>query len=294
MQEFEQFLIKQQLRSSTIKEYVPAVIRFVEWYEHTVSSFDITKLENSDISVTYSDYLINERKLHANTVNKQLAALRKWLEYHQRAGRFNDAIDIRNVPISTNNTPRSLSRKDVSAILYAIEQEKNPFLRSRDRCMVFLGLYRGFRTEDVVSLNIDDVVMTQGRQKIIVRESKGGVFSEVDLSGSKRLIGAINDWLDERRKSKFAHSPYFFISFRSSRPTQGVIDKMIKRLQDRSGVDFTFHVLRHTFGYRVQQITKDIRKTKEAMRHSDIRSTVIYTQPTKEDMQNIYSQLEEW
>jgi integrase/recombinase XerD len=106
--------------------------------------------------------------------------------------------------------------------------------------------------------------------------------------GSRKVLGAIHDWMEERSKGKYADSPYFFIIFRSGHPTHGAVEKMVKRIRERSGVFFTTHMLRHTHGHDIQEETKDIRKTQEALRQRDNRSTVIYTQLSKEEMQAIY------
>lgn len=291
MQEFEQFLIKQQLRPKTILEYVPAVIRFTSWYEDNYDeSLDITSLQDSHL-IQYRSFLIS--RLHARTVNKNLAALRKWLVFQQRKGLWNSPVELSDVPIAHKQEPRWLPKKDVSAILYAIEQEKNDFLRARDRCMVFLELFRGLRIDESLSLRMDDVILTSGRQKLIIREGKGGVYGELDISGSRKVLGAIRDWMDERIKGKYADSPYFFISFNSGHLTYGAVEKMVKRLRRRSGVFFTTHMLRHTHGHDIQEQTKDSRKTMQALRQRDIRSTVIYTQPSKEEMQTIYKDVED-
>lgn len=292
--DFQEFLSQQYLSERTIYEYVRALDRFVLWYKQTYGEpFHPEKLQKKDPH-TYVAYMRHTKKLSAPTINKNQAALRKYLEMLQRKGLWSYGINLPDVkaqymPVA----PKWLQPSEVMAILHAIEQEENEFLRARDRCMCYFELYRGIRIGESMNLEINDVVMTPGKQRIIIRSGKGGKYAEVDISDSRKLKGAIQEWIEVRAKAKHASSPYFFISFRSGKVSYRSVMRMIERIRERSHVDFTTHQLRHTFVREYLKISKDPRLTKEAARHSDFNTTLIYTQPSQAEINEFYRGIEE-
>jgi integrase/recombinase XerD len=57
--------------------------------------------------------------------------------------------------------------------------------------MTYLELYRGIRIGESMDLKMDDVILTPGKQKIIIRQGKGAKYDEIDIVGSRIIIGAI-------------------------------------------------------------------------------------------------------
>jgi integrase/recombinase XerD len=261
--------------------------------ETTGQSFGIDRLDESQI-IQYRVYLIKIKKLVPKTINKYLAAIRKWLQMQKRLGNWSHEINVPDVKEQKKKrAPRWLEPQDIAAILYGVDQEKNEFLKVRDRCMTYLELYRGIRIGENMDLQMDDVILTPGKQKIIIRQGKGGKYDEINISGSRKLIGVIQEWIDVRSSAKYAMSPYFFISFRSGQVTTGVINKMVDRIRERSNVDYTTHQLRHTFIHDVEVETGNLRLTYELARHSDFNTTILYTQPSNKEVNNLYRKLDE-
>lgn len=292
LEDFRAFLNKQELNKKTIYEYEREVNRFYLWYEKTNNnSLVVSNLLEKDL-LDYRSYLLMVRKLAPSTINKKLAGLRKWLHFLQRQGIWLKEINVPDIKQQKNNrAPKWLKPSEVSAVLYGIEQTKNEFLQARDRCMIYFCLYAGLRIGEVMSLQLDDLVLTPGKQKIIIREGKGNKYGEVPLV-SKKLRKAINVWIKERASSQFAQSSYLFVSLRASKITIGTVNKMVERIKRNGNVDFTTHQLRHTFAYHIQDITGDIRRTQELLRHSNINTTAIYTQPSEDDLRNILSDID--
>lgn len=285
METFKLFLENQQLREKTIYEYTTAVERFFAWYEQSQGEKldDLSKLNEEDL-LTYRSYLLSVQKLKPETINKNLAALRKWLRWLQGKGKWTKKINLPDIPKQEKYTsPKWLQPSEVSAILHGIEQTKNDFLRSRDRCMIYFCLYTALRIGEVTQLHVDDLILTPGKQKVIIREGKGGKYRKVPIVNTK-LKSAINSWLEERATSKFASSPSLFISFRSEKLTIGAIDKMVKRIQKSAHVEFTTHQLRHTCLHAFYDITKDLRLTQMFAGHDSPNTTAIYTNPGEDQL----------
>ena len=292
LEDFITFLNKQELNKKTIYEYEREIHRFYLWYEKTNNgSLVVSNLLEKDL-LDYRSYLLMIRKLAPSTINKKLAGLRKWLHFLQRQGVWLKEVNIPDIKQQkTNRAPKWLKPSEVSAVLYGIEQSKNEFLQARDRCMIYFCLYAGLRIGEVMSLQLDDLILTPGKQKIIIREGKGNKYGEVPLV-SQKLRKAINVWIKERAASQFAQSPYLFISFRTAKITIGTVNKMVERIKRNGNIDFTTHQLRHTFAYHIQDISGDIRRTQELLRHGNINTTAIYTQPSDDDLRGILANID--
>ncbi|MDB5054038.1 MAG: phage integrase family protein [Bacilli bacterium] len=281
------------MSENTIYEYIGAINRFGIWFEElTGQSLNISLLKESD-PLDYRTYLVHTKKLVPKTINKNLSAIRKWLNMYRRKGAWQYDIKIPDIKEQKKlRAPKWLEPEAIAAILYAISQEKNDFLQARDRCILYFELYRGIRIGESTDLQMDDVILTQGKQRVIIREGKGNKYAEIDINGSRKLIGAIQEWISIRSKSRFASSPFFFISTRSGEVTNGAVEKMVDRIRKRSHVIFTTHQLRHTFIHDYERETKDLRLTHEAARHTDINTTLLYTQPTQKEVSAFYQILE--
>lgn len=293
LNEFNRFLEKQRMSEKTIYEYIRALDRFFKWYaESNDGDLKVEQLLPGDLE-RYASHLLHNKKFSPAYVNKNLSALRKWLFFLQTKGLWPYAIDLPDVKYQSQHVPKSLEPQEVRAILYAVEQEKNDMLRARDRCMIYMALYRGLRNEDLMLLDIDDVIITPGRECIIIRQGKGNKYAEIDIRTSRKIILSIQEWCQERAKSAYASSPRFFISQKSGKVTWGAINRMVNRIIKRSGVEFTMHQLRHTFAHDVLKITDNIRLVQEMLRHSDVKTTEIYTKQRSDEIFEAFRKLDQ-
>lgn len=293
---FEKFLIDQQMSQKTIYEYIRVVTRFSKWYEETkgiVFSEDQIQKQDPHEYVAYLRYI---RKLSPRSINKIQAALRKYLQYLQRRSLWPHEINLPDIPIQKKAIAPRRKREpyEISSILRAIELEKNSFLRARDRCMLYFELFLGIRIGECMDLLIQDVILTPGKQKIIIRDGKGGKYDEIHIRENRKTLRAIDDWLSERAKSKFASSEYFFISFRSGKVSRGSVEKMVYRIRKRSHIDdFNTHDLRHTFVSEFLKASKDLRLTMDAARHAHVSTTVLYTHPSQQEVNLFLKSIED-
>lgn len=217
------------------------------------------------------------------------------MEYLQATGQFKGVIQIKDEALSELERlrePKYLDKDEVREIRKAIEKEPNDFLRDRDRCMIYLMLYLGLRQEEAISLQISDIIRTAGKQKVIIREGKGGFYAELPLE-SQELRKALDLWMEQRSQSRFADSPYLFVSRRTPRAGKRTVVKMIDRVRKTSGVEFTSHQLRHTFGKRIIDETGNIKKAQELLRHRHTSSTEIYTLHRREELVGVLRKLDD-
>ncbi|MEK4343163.1 tyrosine-type recombinase/integrase [Brevibacillus sp. FSL L8-0710] len=290
--DFAIYLRQQEVRDKTIKSYLATVNEYLKWRNGIPDQDElITQL----LLLEFKSFLKTVRKNHPKTINKKLAGIRKWLEFLLAVGKIKGAIQVKDEAISELERlkePKYLDKDEVREIRKAIEKEPNDFLRDRDRCMVYLMLYLGLRQEEVINLQVGDIIRTSGKQKVIIREGKGGFYDELPLD-SVELRKALDQWMEQRSNSKFASNSFLFVSRRTEQAGKRAVVKMVERIRKTSGVDFTCHQLRHTFGKRIIDETGNIKKAQELLRHRHTASTEIYTLHRREELVGVLRKLDD-
>ncbi|TVX97947.1 tyrosine-type recombinase/integrase [Cohnella terricola] len=291
--DFALYLKQQEIRPKTIKAYCTTVLEYEKWCSALPEQEDLlTQL----LVLEFKSYLKTIRKNHPKTINRKLAGLRKWIQYLSMHGQLKEAIHVKDEMISEMERlrePRYLDRDQVREIRKSIEKEPNNFLRARDRCMIYLMLYLGFRLEEMLNIQLADLIRTPGKQKVIIREGKGGFYAEMALE-SVELRNAIDQWFEERAMSRFADSPYLFVSRKAPHAGKRSVVRMIERVRKTSGVaEFTSHQLRHTFGKRIIDETGNIKKAQELLRHRHTSSTEIYTLHRTEELSDVLRKMDD-
>ncbi|MFN2504042.1 MAG: tyrosine-type recombinase/integrase, partial [Acidimicrobiales bacterium] len=206
------------------------------------------------------------------TVNRHLAAVFGFYEHHSRAGVTvaADLVAWRRVgrgsykpllhhvtkgrPIPTRpvkmavlrQVPRTLSASDVVAVLAACE-------RARDRFLLHLLAETGMRVGQALGLRHADFVSRSKEVRIVPRGdnangARAKLHSPALLPVSAGLVRLYSDYMHAEYGE--VDSDYVFVNLWAGRigqpMTYPAVHDLVARLQARTGIDFTLHMLRHT------------------------------------------------
>jgi integrase len=233
----------------------------------------------------YRSWLKTVRRATPWTVNAHITALDHFYAHHLGLG----APVIKRERI-TATAPESLD-----------EVEQRRFIRACGRCgsvrnaaIGLLILYTGLRVEEVEALDVDDVVTSARRGKVIVRAGKGGVYREVPLHHAARA--ALRTWLDDRPEHRGADDTHaLFLSRRGERMRVRAIRYVIAELGLAGGLVHDPghpdagkprvhpHTLRHTFGTQLLRNGVDIVIVADLMGHATLDTTRSYTRSSEAD-----------
>ena len=195
------------------------------------------------------------------------------------------------------------SKAGINYLLEAEEKTLFTFLKNRkdkqaERDYVLLKLCRatGLRRGEALALNVGDVIE---KDRILVNEriaekgAVGEVYLPIDMQEAlKRFLKLKRTWQEslEVDAALFISRKGMRLSLRSFKD---VMDKWCKL----AGIPrYTPHALRHT---KAQRIMADISHlsdverqkalifTNKQLRHKSLNSTMVYTQPSKEEMQRV-------
>ena len=153
-----------------------------------------------------------------------------------------------------------------------------------------LMLYGGLRISEVLNLKLNDFTISDLRDdegnkdiyEIHLQDTKSGeeqtalikiedIQEELDYFKSLLII---NDSIfKSKTKNSLIHRSNFYVSVKTIMQKAGIVKKGL-------------HIYRHTCAMQLYRKSKDILVTKEKLRHSDIKTTMIYAQAEKSDVAN--------
>lgn len=175
--------------------------------------------------------------------------------------------------------PQALTPAEQKDFFCAIERSKRP----RDRAVATLLLNTAIRISECKDLNLDDVLFTDRKGLLKIREGKGGTYREIPLNSACRQV--LREWLEERRR-KFpdCSDEAFFLSNRGSRLSNDSIDHVIRSLAQSAKLQHvSAHTLRHTCLTNLIRDGVDVVLVALVGGHKKLETTIRYSLPTLAD-----------
>lgn len=153
-------------------------------------------------------------------------------------------------------------------------------VKYRDYIIILLLAYTGIRVGELVQMDINDIYVKRKYFEIL---RKGGKKARIVMP--ERIIEDISDYVEMRKKMEGVDSNALFISLRKKRISDVTIREMLKKYQERSGIDIhlTPHIFRRTFGTNHYNTYKDMYLTAQVLGHSSAETTRRhYADPSRE------------
>lgn len=289
--------------------------------EHFLEFLDSSKKGSGPLQVSdwtldstqaFLDYRL-ELGEAAATVARRLATLKHFGRTlaERVPGFINPAREARG-PRSPLSRPYSLGAEEIEAlrqVAAASAAEKPSFNKLRDRFLLELLLATGLRADEVRLLTINQISPDLCWLKNV--RTKGRKFRNVYIDSQIRK--PLAEYLAEREKEMELHFPVLralsaderlcfplFVGFYGvdlAKPASfGLSPKTIWRIiaafgkkAQRFALDplgkLHPHRLRHTFAHGLLDSSKDIRLVAQALGHSDVRTTMRYTERGEEEIQ---------
>ncbi|MCH9052088.1 MAG: site-specific integrase [Proteobacteria bacterium] len=157
---------------------------------------------------------------------------------------------------------RWLKPEELPELAEAIDKEPNIYVRAA----LWLYMLTGARKSEILEAKWDDVNWARGQLRL--PETKAG--EEQDLSLSKPAVAILQALPRQER------NPYILPGAKKGHHLVN-IDKPWRRIRTAAGVeDVRLHDLRRTVGSWLSQGGVDLNRIKDALRHSNISTTLIY------------------
>ncbi|KRU24415.1 phage integrase family protein [Clostridium sporogenes] len=269
---FKDYIIKEGKSNNTVKTYVRHIQGYINWFKYTTGE-GINKLYRTNI-LEYKSYLKNIKKDSAKTINNKLSALVKLNECLIEEGIQTDIVITKKDFIKVQTQVASLAtidKKDVEAFRQKVLENEG----LRNYSIVTIISYAGLRISEVLNLKLDDIDLTS--KELIVKEGKGDKERIVYINS--KIVEAVKEYLKVRKEDS---TNYLFISNKGGKIDRTVINKVFKKYSDK----ITPHTLRHFYCSNALESGFSVHEVANQAGHSNIHTTLLYTNPSKEKMKN--------
>ena len=268
--------------------------------ENTVQSYrlDLTVLSNwaakrdlnfLDLDAVHLQTFLGERLeqgYKATSTSRLLSATRKLFQYlYREKYRTDNPTAVLSSPKLPSRLPKYLSEQQVGDLLNAPSVEIP--LELRDKAMLELLYATGLRVTELISLNMDNINITQGVVRVIGKGNKERI-----VPVGEEAAHWVRQFIHYGRPILLngQSSDVIFPSKRAVQMTRQTFWHRIKYyavLADIDGDSLSPHVLRHAFATHLVNHGADLRVVQMLLGHSDLSTTQIYTPVAKERLKRL-------
>jgi site-specific recombinase XerD len=276
---------RQGMATKTVTTYATDLTMFARWFsDSTGEPFTARSVTPTDV-LDYKAHLRTVQRRQAATVNRRLAALRKFFLWAQGTGRITEVptATVKGVP-SSPRIPKSLAKREVDRLLREAEKAGN----KRNLAILLLLRHTGLRVGELCNLRLSDISISERKGSVLVRSGKGDKDRIVPLNHDVRE--ALDAYLAVRPT---VNDDHLFIGQRGEPLQTDAVQLVVRKFARRAGLaGVTPHVLRHTFAKHVLDAGEDLATVSRLLGHERLETTAIYTEPTARDLEEAVRRLE--
>ncbi len=277
--------IEKGLSQNTLDSYRSDLEQFSSWLEKNKLSYINTSKKEI---LSYLSFLF-QKGLGSKTVARKLSSLKSFFRYLVFKSIIpNDPSSEVETPKLLKSIPKSISEKEVEALLAAPDEKTDIGLR--DKTMIETLYSCGLRISELTNLELLNLNLRQGVIRVIGKGQKERLVPMGD-----QLIGLLELYISSSRKNLLnkRHSDFLFLSTRGQRMTRQSFWHRIKHYCLASGFEpdkISPHVLRHAFATHLLNNGADLRVVQLLLGHSDLNTTQIYTEVARQRLKRLHTE----
>ena len=277
--------IEKGLSQNTLDSYRSDLEQFSSWLEKNNLSY--IKTSKKEI-LSYLSFLF-QKGLGSKTVARKLSSLKSFFRYLVFKSIIpNDPSSEVETPKLLKSIPKSISEKEVEALLAAPDEKTDIGLR--DKTMIETLYSCGLRISELTNLELLNLNLRQGVIRVIGKGQKERLVPMGD-----QLIALLELYISSSRKNLLnkRHSDSLFLSTRGQRMTRQSFWHRIKHYCLASGFEpdkISPHVLRHAFATHLLNNGADLRVVQLLLGHSDLNTTQIYTEVARQRLKRLHTE----
>jgi site-specific recombinase XerD len=278
-------LYRQEVSPKTLASYQSDLALFARWFtESNQESFTAPAVTPTDIR-DYKAYLVGVKHQSSATVNRRLAALRKFFTWAKAAGRITElpTDSVKGLPPAPR-APKSLEKREVDRLIRVVERGG----KKRDLAILLLLRHAGLRVSELCSLTLRDVELGERKGAVTVRSGKGQKYRVVPLNADVRR--AISQYLAVRPR---VAEETLFVSQKGGGIGSQAVEWAVRRYARQADLEeVTPHTLRHSFAKQLLDEGVDLVTVAARLGLARLVTTALYTPPNPRDMERAVEKLE--
>lgn len=283
--EFIAELQREEAAKRTTDSYRSDLLCFARWFATSIGEdFSAQGVTPTDLR-DYKAYLVTVERRKPATVNRRLAALRRFFQWAKASGLTQEmpTDSVKGVQ-SVSRAPKSLEKREVDRLIRAAEKDED----KRNLAILQTLRHTGIRVGELCALKLGDIDISERKGLLTVRSGKGSKYREVPLNNDARRT--IDAYLVVRPKVSDDH---LFIGQRSEGLKSQAVENVVRKYARIAGLaDVTPHILRHSFGKHALDAGVNLVTVAKLLGHERLETTAIYTQPTQRDLEKAVERLE--
>jgi integrase/recombinase XerD len=263
----------------------------LESYERDLNKYYLFMKSKDPDGITRSDVVsfishLASDGMSAPSIARCLAAIRGFHKYlmtdeHVQA---DPTVNI-DTPRGWKRLPKALSLSDVETLLR--QPDPATLIGLRDKAMLELLYATGLRVSELVGLRLRDINLERGYLVVIGKGSKERV-----VPIGETAVAALSRYLSTGRAAqlKGGDTDTLFVSSQRRGITRQMFWERIKQYTRTAGINKNIspHMLRHSFATHLLDNGADLRAVQAMLGHSDISTTQIYTQVSRERLKKVH------
>jgi integrase/recombinase XerD len=279
------------LAKNTIESYRRDIVQLDSWLVRSKRPL-IDKVGAEDLQA-FLAHRIEARRASPRSTARLTSAMKRFYQYLIRERLIADDPSLRlESPKLTRSLPKSLSEKDVDALIAA--PDTNTALGLRDKAMLETLYASGLRVTELVTLKIAQLSLDMGVVRVMGKGSKERLvpLGEAAVDVLQRYLETARVELLGGRTS----DNLFITQRRSTGDAEAMTRQMFWYLIKRYAliadirVPISPHTLRHAFATHLINHGADLRVVQLLLGHADITTTQIYTHVARERLKKIHAQ----
>ena len=248
-------------------------INTIRAYKSDFTDFDLFCIKNGLKSLPSKPEIVSLYLTHLSTKNAKISTIQRRLVsikmIHKLKGHYLDTknpsiieniMGIKRRKGSLQNGKKPIKINSLKKIINVIDEQKNQEIKKlRDRSIILVGFSGGFRRNEIVSLDYDDLEFVSEGLKINVKRSKTDQFGQGSLKGlpyfeNSRFcpVLSLQKWI---KISNISSGPLFRrfkkgSNLSENRLTDQSVALLIKEYLELAGIDsknYSGHSLRSGF-----------------------------------------------
>lgn len=279
--EFIESLKARQASLNTIASYERDIMQFSNYFEgQNKKIFDLTKEDMQE----YIDHLITAGKSNS-TISRSTASIKSLYRYLLSKNLVEENIaESVEAPKVDRKEPMILTESEIEVLLE--QPDLSELKGQRDKAMLEILYATGIRVTELISLKLEDVNLTNGYIKVKKKNSERHIpLGNLSLKCLKEYINKVRPLLIRTEEEKT-----LFINTNGQKMTRQGYWKILKQYKEQAKIEkeITPHTIRHSFAVHMLQNGAEIKTVQELLGHTDVASTMMYTQMSSLNLKEDY------
>lgn len=279
---FMQYLIVEKgLSNSTISSYKEDLKSFFQFKKaKKVEELDYKDIDNYII-------FLNDDDKAPKTIIRRATTIRSFFSFLQKENYMFHESSLIEMPKLNHSLPNVLTFEEVEALFSAPDMTKKEGIR--DRAMLEVMYASGLRVSELLALKLSQYSSSLNCLKIYGKGNKERMVPIGDYA-----LEYLTKYLREVRDFNIGKkTDYVFLNKAGKVITRQYFWQQIKKYGEIAQIKKSIspHTLRHSFATHLLENGADLRMVQEALGHSKISTTQIYTHVSTKRILSIYDKV---